>query len=147
MPTSQSTPVAPDISTVPPSSPPSQTPSLPHTRRRSISRSSQGSVFRSSLGGKPISYGSMRRTGSAGGRNSVDESAFSDSEGGSETGMMRMFGSFSHTREEIRDGESINFPYQFPSNKLREDKGEFIRVGLVNTRKAIEGAVSAAQVN
>jgi len=24
-----------------------------------------------------------------------------------------MFGSFSHTREEIRDGESINFPYQF----------------------------------
>lgn len=106
---------------------PEASPTLPHqnpaptssqSRRRSVSRSSQGSAFRSSLGGKPISYGSMRRTGSQG-RNSQDgigsDSAVSDSEAGSENGLMRAFGLFSHTREEIRDGELIglsHFAYQ-----------------------------------
>ncbi|GAA5842002.1 hypothetical protein JCM3766R1_005720 [Sporobolomyces carnicolor] len=101
----------PSIAVVPDSSPTptSSQPTLSQSRRRSISRSSQGSAFRSSLGGKPISYGSMRRTGSQG-RNSQDgigsDSAISDSEAGSESGLMRSFGSFSHTREEIRDGSA-----------------------------------------
>ncbi|GAA5922609.1 Vsb1p [Sporobolomyces koalae] len=98
----------PAITAEPPTSPPAHQhqPTLSQSRRRSVSRSSQGSAFRSSLGGKPISYGSMRRTGSQG-RSSQDfasESALSDSEAGSENGMAKMFGSFSHTREEIRDG-------------------------------------------
>ncbi|GAA5977360.1 hypothetical protein JCM5350_002440 [Sporobolomyces pararoseus] len=101
----------PSIAVVPVSSPPPphqipQNQPVSHSRRRSTS---QGSAFRSSLGGKPISYGSMRRTGSQG-RNSQDgigsDSAISDSEAGSENGLMRTFGSFSHTREEIRDGSA-----------------------------------------
>ncbi|GAA5908062.1 Vsb1p [Sporobolomyces salmoneus] len=106
----------PSIAVVPASSPnpshqinSSNQPTSTQSRRRSISRSSQGSAFRSSLGGKPISYGSMRRTGSQG-KGSQDgigsDSAISDSEAGSENGLMRMFGSFSHTREEIRDGSA-----------------------------------------
>ncbi|GAA6015201.1 hypothetical protein JCM11491_000502 [Sporobolomyces phaffii] len=99
--------VVPDASPTPPHQ---SLPTLSQSRRRSVSRSSgSGSAFRSSLGGKPISYGSTRRTGSQG-RNSQDgigsDSAISDSEAGSESGLMRTFGSFSHTREEIRDGSA-----------------------------------------
>ncbi|GAA6055562.1 hypothetical protein JCM3770_002489 [Rhodotorula araucariae] len=79
--------------------PPVSTSNLAINRRRSLSRGSQGSAFRSSLGGKPIlaNYGSSR---------SQNESAISDSEVGSGDGGLGRIGSFSATREELRDGSA-----------------------------------------
>ncbi|CEQ42126.1 SPOSA6832_03922 [Sporobolomyces salmonicolor] len=117
----------------PPSLPPPSSPPPSHltiNRRRSISRSSQGSSFRSSLGGKPIvgpRYAGMRRAKSPTGQGSLPqphpdtagESALSESDAGSEAGT-RAFGSFSHTREELRDGSarlaafSLHAPFPVP---------------------------------
>ncbi|GAA5859563.1 hypothetical protein JCM1840_006350 [Sporobolomyces johnsonii] len=110
----------------PPGSPPPS--HLTINRRRSISRSSQGSSFRSSLGGKPIvgpRYAGMRKSPSGPGgtpqphSDTAGESAFSESDAGSEAGM-RAFGSFSHSREELRDGSarlaafSLHAPFPVP---------------------------------
>ena len=83
-------------------------------RRRSKSRGEgSASSFRASLGGKAIGprYGgtsTARREGSAGGSVSAGGSAFSD---GNEAGdLMKSFGSFSATREELRDGQSSYSP-------------------------------------
>ncbi|GAA5994775.1 Vsb1p [Rhodotorula paludigena] len=91
---------------LPISSPPHAAPNahLTVNRRRSVSRGSQGSAMRSSLGGKPIfvpRYGSTLSRGE-------NDSAISDSEVGSasDLGLAARFGSFSVTREELRDGSA-----------------------------------------
>ncbi|BGP28971.1 hypothetical protein JCM10296v2_000707 [Rhodotorula toruloides] len=101
----------------PPTSPPPPPASSSHppisshnnssvNRRRSLSRSSQGSAFRPSIGGKPILPPNYGATTS---RNTVD-SALSDSElgsaSGSDGGFAGRIGSFSVTREELRDGSA-----------------------------------------
>lgn len=95
-------------------------------RRRSQSRGSSSgnaSSFRASLGGKAIGprYGkashSSRREGSAGSL-SAGGSAFSD---GNESGdNLKGFGSFSATREELRDGQSLAI-FPEPSRRYRSD--------------------------
>lgn len=79
-------------------------------RRRSLSRSSQRSGLRSSIGGKvvvPIYSASAIATAAPPGP--ISESALSDSDAGSleELGWRARIGSFTATREEIRDGKSL----------------------------------------
>jgi hypothetical protein len=101
--------LSPPIMSAPPPHPSHPPPSsFTINRRRSISRSS-----RSSLGGKPIPgphYGSAVR------RSDPNDSAISESEigSGSDGSFARMVGSFSATREELRDGM-----YLFLSSLLR----------------------------
>ncbi|GAA5864566.1 hypothetical protein JCM3774_005168 [Rhodotorula dairenensis] len=73
-------------------------------RRRSLSRSSQRSALRSSLGGKPV----IPRYAGSSAAPGPSESAISDSDAGSmeEAGFRARIGSFSATREEIRDGSA-----------------------------------------
>lgn len=72
-------------------------------RRRSLSRSSQRSGLRSSLGGKPVIPIYSTSAAAA----APSESAISDSDAGSmeEAQIRARIGSFSATREEIRDGQ------------------------------------------
>ncbi|GAA5956958.1 hypothetical protein JCM10213_009307, partial [Rhodosporidiobolus nylandii] len=88
---------APSASPHPP--PPS---AFTQNRRRSMSRSS-----RSSFGGKAVPvpmYGSLRR--SHGQPHPAGESALSESEVGSDGGFGKLLGSYSATREELRDGSA-----------------------------------------
>ncbi|GAA5832849.1 hypothetical protein JCM11251_000504 [Rhodosporidiobolus azoricus] len=90
-----------------PSAVPVSSPSYTVNRRRSISRSS-----RSSLGGKSIPgpiLPSFRRTSGAQQHHNLtpaDSSALSESDIGSDGGFARMIGSFSATRDELRDSSA-----------------------------------------
>lgn len=88
-------------------------PDLPNRRRSSrstsISASATGSSFRSSLGGKPLgpkyNFTSSNVQKSGGTSITSGGSGFSNSDGG-EIGN-KFVGSFSATREELRDGKYI----------------------------------------
>ncbi|GAA6005747.1 hypothetical protein JCM10207_005320 [Rhodosporidiobolus poonsookiae] len=84
--------------------PPPQSPSahLTINRRRSLSRSS-----RSSMGQRPIPtqlHSGIRRTSHS--QPPPTDSALSESDIGSDGGFARMIGSFSHTRDELRDSSA-----------------------------------------
>lgn len=92
----------------PPHAPSGGPPNSFANRRRSISRSS-----RSSLGGKPIPgphYGSTIRRADPN-----DSAIHSELGSGSEDGFTRLIGSFSATREELRDGTP---PLPSPSSSI-----------------------------
>ncbi|GAA5980112.1 hypothetical protein JCM10908_001540 [Rhodotorula pacifica] len=97
-------PPAPPSAAAHPSTPSGSTSAVEISRRRSLSRSSQRSGLRSSLGGKPVVpiYSTSAIAAAP------NESAISDSDAGSleEQGIRARIGSFSATREEIRDGSA-----------------------------------------
>lgn len=92
-------------------------PDLPNRRRSSrstsISASTTGSSFRSSLGGKPLgpkyTFTSTNQRTPVGTSITSGGSGFSNSDGGNENGNKFVIGSFSATREELRDGKFVVF--------------------------------------
>ncbi|BGP52976.1 hypothetical protein JCM8202v2_000533 [Rhodotorula sphaerocarpa] len=116
-PRSGSPPAAPALAPAPEA--PASSSAVEIGRRRSLSRSSRSSGVRSSLGGKAVLPVYSPSTSTAAGPPA--ESALSDSDAGSleEYGIRTRIGSFSATREEIRD-DSSGFPAS-PSGTPQRD--------------------------